>query len=275
MKIIAESGSTKCNWKGADGQLFQTIGLNPYQADEALLAGVMSSLPELVEAAAACDKLIFFGAGCGPDEAASRMKALLIPYFPNAEILILSDMEAAAIALLGQQDGLVGIVGTGSNVGFYHAESQTWSYQIPSLGWALADEGGGVSLGRALVKAFTRGKLNATVTHQLKQLPELELSAILNHLYRQPLPNRYLASFAPIILRLSHDESVVREVMDPVFDEFVRELALPTAQAHQCFDIHLAGSVAFYFKEPISKALGRYGMTLKEVCASPIDRLSY
>lgn len=275
MKIIAESGSTKCFWKCSNEQTFQTVGLNPYQADETLLAGVMGGYPTLVEASSSCSKLIFFGAGCGPDEAANRMKALLLPYFPNAEIEILSDMEAAAKVLLGNQNGLVGIMGTGSNVGYYEAATQSWHYQIPSLGWALADEGGGVSLGKALIKAFTRKKLSSSVLDQLQRHTELELAQILNNLYRQPLPNRFLASFSPLILNLSHEKSIVQEVIQPVFHEFARELIFPTAQAFQCYELNLVGSVAFHYQEFIRDALNQYGISLNEVCSSPIDRLTF
>ncbi len=272
--IIAESGSTKCTWKLPDGTMVNTIGLNPYLADEALIAGAIEGVPQLEKAARLGKQLIFFGAGCGPDEASVRMISLLQPYFPKAEMTILSDMEAAALALLKNKEGLVGILGTGSNVGYYQPQNRTWHYTIPSLGWALADEGGGVSLGKALLKAFTRKRLSRYALTRLEELPDLTLPFILDKLYRQPMPNRYLASFAPTILELSSDSSVFEQVIQPVFKDFALNVVLPSAQSNRCNSIVLAGSIAYHFQEFVSSSLVEAGIELTEVCASPIDRLS-
>lgn len=271
--IIAESGSTKSLWKLPDHPLITTIGLNPYQANEALVSEVMERSPDLLSASSECEQLIFFGAGCGPEEASVRMYTLLQPYFPQAEIKVLSDMEAAAQALIPGKSGMVGILGTGSNVGFYNATTNAWTYTVPSLGWALADEGGGVSLGKALIKAYTRKKLSTAAMNHFDQFPQLSLTNLLDHLYRAPLPNRFLATFAPSILALSADESVLSCIIHPVFEAFATDIVLPTATANQCNTLGLVGSIAYHFQPFISSALEEIGVELTAVCASPIEHL--
>ena len=66
----------------------------------------------------------------------------------NAEIC--SDSMGAARALWNEDEGAVGILGTGS-AGFWY-DGTSISSRIPSLGYQLGNEGSGFHLGKNLVK---------------------------------------------------------------------------------------------------------------------------
>ena len=66
--LIADSGSTKCDWLAIDetgkelGQ-FSTIGLNPYFHSSNLVEQVLTSQIEMMQIAQNVGKVFFYGAG--------------------------------------------------------------------------------------------------------------------------------------------------------------------------------------------------------------------
>ena len=73
------------------------------------------------------------------------MQTVLQSIFICADVMVYSDLLAAARSLL-KNEGIIGILGTGSNLAKYNGDSV-----IPfstSLGYILGDEGSGNALGK-------------------------------------------------------------------------------------------------------------------------------
>ena len=115
MKIIADSGSTKCTWLLTDGvhiREVRTRGINAVQHSPEQIREALAELPPCGGAEA----VYFYGAGCGhtfPD-ATAKMVREFGEHFGAARIEAESDLLGAARALFGRGEGVACILGTGS-----------------------------------------------------------------------------------------------------------------------------------------------------------------
>lgn len=82
------------------------------------------------------------------------------------------------------------------------------------------------------------------------------------------MANRFLASFAPFLSARLDDEYVYNLVRE----SFTRFLQRNVAQ-YPAAPVWFVGSVAEYFRRPLTDALEREGMTLGGVVRSPIEGL--
>ena len=184
MILIADSGSSTTEWRLLDGEStsqYHCIGLNPYIVNEDIIRDALSQLN------IPFDKIIelhFYGAGCGSSEKSDKMQTVLQSIFSCADIMVYSDLLAAARSLLQNNEGVIGILGTGSNVAKYNGESV-----VPfstSMGYILGDEGSGNALGKRFLKAFLGDKLDQDLILKIG----LDKPTILNELYFHSFPNR-------------------------------------------------------------------------------------
>jgi len=102
MILIADSGSTKCNWAACsnDGEIIQihkTVGFNPkYTSDKNLLDALEeSTLNPIKEKITA---IYFYGAGCSSAERNRILAKPMQKFFPHAKIYIKHDLDAAVKA---------------------------------------------------------------------------------------------------------------------------------------------------------------------------------
>lgn len=263
MKLIADSGSTKCSWRLLNEgtiQSFETTGVNPFFVGE---EEMLKLFRELAVPHQEVQELYFYGAGCAQGAASVLLLNSLSQVFPNAEVYVDSDILAAARATLGVKEGLVGILGTGANTAFYTGEHV--QQKVPSLGYVLGDEGSGAYMGRLLLSAYLRGELSDELAKKLK----LSKEEILQKVYKEGKPNRYLASFAPFMFR-NRDNVSIAQLLKKCFQDWVIHYVLPYQQR----EIHLVGSVAYYFQREIADVLSSHGLKMGVVLENPIASLS-
>ena len=121
MQLIIESGSTKADWvifsSREDAQTFSTHGINPTTLAD---LNVIDLPTDLTKKLAEVDKVHFYGAGINSMQAVERIKAWLKSKCPKTnEVHVAEDCLAAARACFGNDEGIVGILGTGSNSSYY------------------------------------------------------------------------------------------------------------------------------------------------------------
>ena len=124
MRIIAESGATKTDWRSVaeDGTVrsARTVGLNPAVCDaETIMSAVREAIPALDPDGKRVEAIYFYGAGLVSEESAGPIRDALEMWCPFAEIFFFSDLLAAARALFGDGSGIAAIIGTGSNSCLY------------------------------------------------------------------------------------------------------------------------------------------------------------
>ena len=270
MIVIADSGSTKCNWQLVDDSgsvcRVQSRGINAVlQRPDEVEALLRETFAEPVQA----DALHFYGAGCGEryPEQSARLREALARYFPAARIAVESDLMGAARALLGGRAGIACILGTGSNSCYY--DGVRIVRNTPPLGWVLGDEGSGTYIGRQLVGNLLKGLCDESLRRLFFEEERLDYDEITRRVYREPYANRFLASFAPFI-RTHIDRPEIRELVLRSFRDFAsRNLSRYPAE----LPVSLLGGVAAHFEALLREVLAQGGYRVGLIAASPAEGL--
>ena len=269
MIILADSGSTKCNWLLVEGDRIRRIksrGINAaLQSAETIGAILDESFPERIDAVS----LHFYGAGCGeryPHQSA-QLRELLKQRFGTGRIEIESDLTGAARALAGNRPGIVCILGTGSNSCCY--DGRRIVANTPPLGWILGDEGSGAHLGRLLVGNLLKGIYGKELLQRFYEEERLDYDTLIRRVYREPMGNRFLASFTRFIAR--HPEHTeLTELVRGAFRSFV-ERNLRNYPSD--LGVSALGGVAFHFEEPLREVLAEYGYRTGKITETPDEGL--
>ncbi len=259
--LIADSGSTKTDWR-LGGRPVETVGINPVRDSEEQVQDVLSSLPD-----ADIEEVFFYGAGCIPPFK-EKVERALASKFPRAAVHVESDMLGAARALCGRERGIACILGTGSNSCLYDGEGIVEN--VPPLGYILGDEGSGAVLGRILVGDLLKGMLDASLKERFLSSFQLTQEALLDKVYRQPMPNRFLAGLVPFIIENKAEQSVHRLVTGEFRRFFVRNVAKYRLAD---LDVSFVGGIAHSFSDELREAAAQEGFRVGTILRSPIDRL--
>lgn len=271
MILIADSGSTKTDWrlvKGEEVISFSTIGFNPYfVTKEDVLRELKQS--ELKRIAQDVRQVYFYGAGCASSEKREFIKEVFLQFFSKATIAVEHDLLGAARATCKDKPGMAAILGTGSNTCIYNGEKVIEN--IPALGYILGDEGSGAHLGKSFIKAYLGKELSEKTAKKFYDQYQLELIDILNAVYKESFPNRFLASFSPFIYKNINDIEVltlVKSCFNAFFDKHICRY-----DNYKKNQLHLVGSVAYYYQDIISEIASEKGLTIGIIIKQPIEEL--
>lgn len=272
MILIADSGSTKTDWRLCDNgttlKSIQTQGINPYhQTEEAIEQVLLEELqPQLGEPA--LEEIFFYGAGCANETAINRVKEAIQKVLHTTRVTIHSDLLGAAKALCGNEEGIVCVLGTGSNSCLYNGKEIIAN--IPPLGYILGDEGSSAVLGRRLVGDCLKNQLPESVREEFLNEYKLTQEIILEKVYRQPLANRFLASLTPFLSKHREVPEVHRLLIESFVDFFVRNVK---QYRRPWLPIHFVGSIANAFASELKEAAESLGMEIGVIMQSPIEGL--
>ena len=272
MILIADSGSTKTDWalQSVSGPLahFHTQGINPFHQERSIIVGILKKelLPNLNP-----DKVssvYFYGSGVRP-ELESVMMVLLKEMFPQArQVEAHSDLLGAARALCGHNYGVASILGTGANSCLY--DGRTILQNTPALGYILGDEGSGGVLGKHFLHDLYKGVLSENIRLEFEREYGLTMADVIQRVYREPMPNRFLASLAPFIHRHLSDPAVRCLVINN-FRDFFRYNIRPYGLSNM--KVSFVGSIAWHFREQLAEAAQTEGFSLGAILKSPIEGL--
>ena len=271
MILIADGGSTKTEWcvadQGKEVQRIITKGMNPYfQSEEEISNEIQTVLiPELKTAT--FDVLYFYGAGCLPEKI-PMMERALGKHLDVKTIVVNSDMLGAAHGLSGKNPGIVCILGTGSNSCYYDGEQITAN--VSPLGFILGDEGSGAVLGKLMVGDILKNQMPDGLKEKFLQQFDLTPAMIIERVYRQPFPNRFLASLSPFLAQ----NIEIPEIRALVLNAFKAFLNRNVKQYdYQNNKVHFIGSIAYYYKEILNEAILECGMQPGSIVQAPMEGL--
>jgi N-acetylglucosamine kinase-like BadF-type ATPase len=270
MILIADSGSTKTDWKGSDGfgkvVTARTGGINPYYLPaEDIIKEIKEARQQL--ASADFEAIYFYGAGCSTPEKKDRILEGLSMVFPYSEMEVNGDLLGAARALCQTEPGIACIIGTGSGSCVY--DGVRISKSIPSLGFILGDEGSGAFMGKKLVRDYLREEMPREMIQTISRDLGISKDIILENVNWKPMPSRYLGGFAKFI----HDHLDNDYIMDLVsgsLKKFVDHYVIRYKEAHQ-YRIHFTGSIAMNFMKVLRNVLMEKNLKLGNVEDSPIQ----
>ncbi len=275
MKLVVDSGSTKTDWgffnTVYDLKTVKTQGINPCHQSEEEIRNIVRNelLPNTQNIdLAAITEVFYYGAGCATESICTQMAAILKEFIPNAEIKVDSDMLGAARALCGRSEGVACVLGTGSNSCMYNGKEIV--DQVPSLGYILGDEGSSAAIGRRLIGDCLKRQLPEAVCNEFMERYQLTKEIIIENVYRQPLPNRYIAGFAPFV----YEKRAVPEVHKLIIQCFSEFFTRNVISYHKPWmPVHFVGSLADNFADELKETAEALGMTIGKIETSPMRGL--
>lgn len=275
MILIVDSGATKSDWIALDGKgeklfLTQTLGLSPEVLTKDVIEDRLANNFELSKNREDVTNLYFYGAGCGTDRMKSFLKEIFKDFFPNAVAEVKEDTYAAIFATtkIGQQ-GIVCILGTGSNCSYYDGEKL--HQKVTSLGYIPMDDGSGNFFGRKLIRDYYFNKIPKDLAEKFASQYDLEADVIKDNLYKQPNPNTYLATFARFLIE-NKDHPYSKGVIDKGFQQFINNYIMQFDLATKV-PINFVGSIAHYLRDELTTVLKRNDLIVGVIRQKPIEGL--
>lgn len=274
MTIIADGGSTKCDWILLDdsgNQILKTrtLGLNPAvvpQEDLYRRIRENNDLPALFGKVSDVD---FYGAGCGTETPKNVLRLVLENLFQGAKITVQEDIAAAVYAAT-TKPGIVCILGTGSNSCYY--DGKEIHTPVASLGFSLMDEASGNYFGKRLIRDYFYKRMPLALATEFEKRFDLDPDVIKQNLYQRPNPNTYLASFAEFIFTSEEVNGYFYKLISEGMIRFIDYRIMCYKEA-QSVPIHFVGSIAHFSKDIIEDCMKRYQLELGNVIRRPIDGL--
>lgn len=271
MQLIADSGSTKVDWRAihSDGsvQKITTAGINPFfQSEEQIIYELEQHL--LPDISATVKEIHFYGAGVASPEKIQVLQNCFRKVFPKARANAYTDLLAAARSLCGRKPGIAAILGTGANSCYYDGSEIVDN--VPACGYILGDEGSGAVLGRKFISDYLKRQLPQDLNDLFNEKYGLNYGTIIERVYRQPFPNRYLATFSVFLNENKSNPHVQKILRDSFGEFFTRNIMQYDYKKHK---VNLVGSVAYYYKDIITEVAAAHGVKIGTILKSPIDGL--
>ena len=273
MNLIADSGSTKTAWCLSYGnqivKMFETAGINPFfQTEEDIVAQLKETLlPQI--AGNNVENIYFYGAGCA-DPAKNRALEEVLKATVGAKMaFVASDMLGAARGLLGKERGIACILGTGANSGVYDGENLVKG--VYAGGYILGDEGSGGVLGKLLISDWVKKQMPQDIYDALTEEYGLTYLGIVDRVYKQQFPNRWLAQFTRF-MSAHRDNAYIHNLLVEAFKAFFNR-NIKQYDEWKELEVGFIGSIAFYFNAELTEAAESCGIKLGKVMQNPIEGL--
>lgn len=272
MILLADGGSTKVDWRLVEGtkeiKQIYTKGANPFFRSQEDISEEIKAVINPVLNGHKISSVHFFGAGCASPEKNKIVRDAIADNIRTSHIEVNSDLVAAAKGLCGTKKGIACILGTGSNSCFYDGEEIVEN--VSPLGYVLGDEGSGAVLGRLFLGACLKNQLTKGLKEKFLKEFDLTPATILDMVYRQPLANRFLASLSPFLVENIDDKTVYDLVYNAFKDFFVKNVM---QYDYKDNDVHFTGSVAYYYKDLVSKVGADLNIKVGIISQSPMEGL--
>lgn len=273
MVIIADCGSTKCDWLLVHGerdqQLENTVGFSPFFHTTLEIADIITTqlLPKIKPGEVT--RVWFYGTGVHDEHRGEIVAAALRSVFPNAGVEVEHDLLASARATCKHSAGIACILGTGSNSCYY--DGKRILDNVTSLGWLLGDEGSGTHLGKALLRAWFYRELPADLNAAFNAAYPEGPDAIKDRVYEKGA-NAYLASFTRFLGDHSQHPYIQKLVADSLGEFLDRHVCKYSGYQH--VPVHFVGSIAHHFQQVLEKCMEERKLQLGVVIRKPIYPLA-
>jgi N-acetylglucosamine kinase-like BadF-type ATPase len=270
--IIADSGATKCQWTlviGKQKKTITTIGISPYfLSTSQIIETIQKGFQKKIDPTS-IDAVYFYGTGLSNPLNVASIKKALKSVFSKAKLDIQTDLVAVARATCQHHKGVACILGTGSNTGYYNGKKIVKN--SPGLGYVLGDEGSGAYLGKKVLQYYLYQTFDEELMHSFESKYQVNKDQILDSIYKQPLPNRYMASFAEFLSAHRGHYMIENIIEDGINDFFFAHLN--KLNESWLYPIHFAGSVAYVFRDVIQQLATAYELEIGKIIKSPMEGL--
>lgn len=275
--LFADAGSTKTDWvrltknqhsASVDGT-YSSSGISLVHDDSESICNKLLAVRDNL--GNSFDRIRFYGTGVGSPHFVKKIEECIASVFSCSDIKADSDMEAAAHAILGNRPGIACIMGTGSNS--CHYDGTTIDRKSASLGFILDDNGGGVAFGKRLLADIFKCIAPEDIRDKFFNRYNLQIADVIEHIYRQPCPNRWIAGFMPFITDNIND-TYISSLVDSQIERFVeREFVNYSDSELKEEGVGFVGSIAVLFADRIRNEFYKRNWKIRNFTAKPITEL--
>ncbi len=271
VKLIADSGATKAEWgliNAGKQKIITTPGISPYQQKPEEIRDFLQK--ELVpKIKIPIDEIYFYGTGFFDRANVKMMNKVLKQVFPDAKVSADHDIMGAARSLCGHEKGMACNLGTGIFSCYYDGKKITRTR--PGAGYILGDEGSGAYLGKKVIQYYLYEIFDEDLKYRFNTKYQTNRDEILQHVYRQPFANRYLASFA-LFLAENRGHYMIENILEDGLNDFFFYHLSKYTEVWK-FPINFVGSIAFGFRDVLESLCSSYEFELGKVVQKPIKGL--
>ncbi|WP_306644062.1 BadF/BadG/BcrA/BcrD ATPase family protein [Sanyastnella coralliicola] len=275
MILIADSGSTKCDWllidkSGEHLGEYKTMGLNPYFHSAEVVESTLRDNAELLKLADKVEHVFFYGAGASTPNLMNIMTSGINAVFTNAQVVVDHDLVGAAYAAYDGEPCIAAILGTGSNSCFF--DGNEVREEVPALAYILGDEGSGSWFGKQLLREYFYKQLPQDLRCSFEQEFNVSKDDLVEKVYNNRHANVWLAAFMRFVGKHNDHPHVQNWVTDGI-REFVK-VHIKCFPEHTSVTTHFIGSIGYYFNDVLTRVCKEEGVILGEVIKKPIHRLA-
>jgi glucosamine kinase len=191
-------------------------------------------------------RVFFYGSGL-LEEANKQTVRDLFARLYGISVSVYDDVTGAARAGLGDQPGLIAIMGTGGGVAYFDGEKVI--HRNGGYGYLIDDYGGGLELGKIMISAWLNGDLPPALSAELETFVNVPKDQFI-YRYYQSKDLALLASVVKLLPAHLHNESV-NELITSYFITFLKRHALPLMKKYQQHQLAVIGSIGAHFSEII------------------------
>jgi len=272
IKLIADSGATKCEWcllANGKSTIIQTQGISPYFMTLEQIVSLLQNeiLPKVKKIKV--DEIFFYGTGLSNKNNVAVIKNAFKKVFPSSYIEVNDDLLAAARALCGKEKGIVCILGTGSNAGYYNGNKI--AKNSPGLGYILGDEGSGAYLGKKVIQYYLYKTFDDELMARFEKDFNTNKNEILESVYKKTMANRYLANFTKFLVD-NRGNYMIENIIEDGFNDFFYNHLCKFGESWTQ-PINFVGSVAFGFRDILKDLCNAYELKLGKVLKKPMTGL--
>lgn len=272
MKILIESGATKSDWRvfnseGKQTDRFKCQGMN---VSSMKIADIEDIIKDAVESHgfSSLDELIIYTAGVVTDGIREELSRFIKSICDVRIIDIQNDLTGAARALFGKSSGIVAIMGTGSNVCFYDGNSL--SQKVYAGGFILGDDGSAAVLGKLFLADFLKGLVPENIASAFSAEFDSSYSGIVENVYRNQAPSKYLGSLAPFIVS-HYSEPYIKNLVDGNFKAFIKKSIL--RYDTDSYPLGVVGGFGYAYRDIFTRLCLEAGIKVSKFLPEPIDGL--
>lgn len=269
--LLADGGSTKMEWLLVrDGHILLRHvepGVNPLVSGLAVLQQVFGKVKELLPVSPKAAG--YYGAGCVESMAGAVADLVRLTFGCVAECG--SDLLLAARLLCPDADGLVCILGTGSNSGLF-IDGELVAHK-PSLGYVFGDEGGGVDMGKRIIADCLRGDADAAAMRQWESLGMTADTVFARCYGADASPAAFIGSVTQAMLPALDKSGYLRQVAEKSLRKFF-DIIVDSYKMKSTTRLYFTGGVAYAFADILCSLADKRGLKIAAIERRPFDRLS-
>lgn len=273
MILVVDSGSFKSDWmfnpSGRESLSYRTQGINPFFTPEKEIIKIIQSFKEIAPYINDISEIYFFGSGCTSPDRREIVSNAVTHVFKNAFVSVDTDLIGSAYATCGDQPGFISTMGTGSNISFFDGENVLASKF--GTGFILGDLGSGAWFGKKLITDYLYGRMPSEISLEFGSVYDINKESVMKHVYQEPNPNAYLASFAPFLA--DHTENTyISDILYDGFEEFVKTNIFSYAD-YPDYECHFVGSIAYFYNEHLRVVCRNNNIRVGKIIQQPIQDL--